>query len=221
MPRRVPPAAALTAAIALSLLSARAVAQPAPDSAPPRSAAPRDTFPARAGTWAVEGGLGLNTTSVGALRFVGPRSALSLNLTAYYDWESSAEIAGSPTQVLNAGRRSVSTQATLGFRRYARLRSAFAAFGGLGATAGTTQYRSGGFDTRRTGVGGYAELGAGYLAARRLAVNVSTQLAAQRFRTRQDVTYAAPNGTPAGGVATSNGWSAQAGGTRVSVTLFF
>ena len=183
-----------------------------------------DSLPTGRGRWALEGGLGFDPSTygnatVGALRFFGRRSAVGLNAFGSLD---SQDGAGSELGFASSGYSQASVGATAGYRRYSAVRDGLAAFGGVGGVLSYTRARSGSANTR-LGLGGYGEVGAAYLVARRLSVNASTQLVYVRTTTRSDGVVFVGD-LPAGATevsVTSSGWSARFGGVRLSATLFF
>jgi hypothetical protein len=182
-----------------------------------------DSLPTGRGRWALEAGLGFDpatygSTTVGALRFFGRRSAVGFNAFGSLDSQDDAD---SEPGFSSTGYSQASVGATAGYRRYAAVRGGLAAFGGAGGVLSYSRSRSGIANTR-LGVGGYGELGAAYLVARRLSVNASTQLVYVRTTTRfEGVTFVGDLPVREAEVSVASpGWSARFGGVRLSATLF-
>ena len=218
----------LAGAAPLAAQDTSAVQRPAaPTSAASLPAA--DSLPTGRGRWALEGGLSVDQAitgplpTVGVLHFIGPRSALGFN--AFGQIVSQSDASGD-VEFAPGGASAAVVGATAGYRRYGRVRGGLAGFGGAGALLSYTRFRSGASSTR-VGVGGYGELGATYLVARRLGVNASTQLAYQRTSERQELgNFVTFGDLDARDVAvepsvTRPGWELRFGGVRLSATLFF
>lgn len=184
--------------------------------------APADSLPARAGTWAFEAGVGTNTSlgasaNVGALRFLGARSALTFNLFGGY----SSQTRDSTPQFEGGTTRSAQLGANVGVRRYSPVRGGLAGFGGVGATGSYWRFSSGQGQTQ-TRIGGYGELGAAYLVVRRLTINASTALTVARVGGRSEsLIFTGIDQPPTPVSARLRGWEVGAGGVRLSATLYF
>lgn len=214
--RRLPAFVTLVAGATLGApASARAQDAHAQDAHAP-DAGLRDSLPARAGTYALEGGVGVNSTSFGVLRFLSPRSAVGAMLAASY----------SHTSGDNGTSNDAGVSATLGYRRYGRLRDRVAGFGTVGLTAGYSHQAQTSQQTypsktsyNDASVGGFGELGAAYLVVPRLTVNASASatLTGRFSRITNDRT------TPTGMVtfrSRQNGFGAGLGPVRFGLTLF-
>lgn len=219
-PARPSPAAApgTVFGVALGLMLGTLGAAPA---ARAQDAGPRDSLPARAGTYALEGGVGVNSTSLGVLRFLSPRSALGATLTGNYAHQS-----GDQTTSSNGG-----FALDLGYRRYGRLRDRITSFGTVGLTGGLSRYTNTQVTTTSQGTyinddrsnygsaGAFGELGASYLVVRRLAVNASALASVVGTFSRATTVLTSPNGISSTS-ARQNGVSATLGPVRFGLTLF-
>lgn len=174
---------------------------------------PTDTLPVRAGTWAAEGGVGGygGGGNVAALRFLNGRDALAAQLFAQHSSNSNDD----PFSLI-PGRSSTSVTATLGWRRYGRVRRSLAPFGGVGALIGYSRQSSGRTEAN-VNPGAYGELGAAYVVSSRLALNASTGVQVLRFTS----SFLVGNGTSEPRRVRQTDWSSTLGGARISATLFF
>ncbi|GJG86141.1 hypothetical protein tb265_13220 [Gemmatimonadetes bacterium T265] len=185
----------------------------------------RDSLPARAGTYALEGGVGATSTSLGVLRFLSPRSALGVTLTAGASHQSGST--SSSTTTLNTG----SVGLNLGYRRYGRLRDRITAYGTAGLTTAYSHNRQDQTQTTAQGtytnvsintsgsVGAFGELGASYLVLRRLTVNGSGLGTVSGTFTHSTIAQNGPNGS-FGNVTRLHGVGAALGPVRFGLTLF-
>lgn len=221
--RRFPVLTSLGIAAGLVGLAQSARAQGDAGAAPPSG---RDSLPARAGTYALEGGVGVNSSSVGVLRFLSPRSALGLTLTG------GASHASGSTSTSRTTYSSGSVGLSLGYRRYGRLRDRVGAYGTAGLTASYSRYRQSQTGTAQqgtyssvmrdvsSGVGAFGELGAAYLVVRRLTINASAIANVSLSHARSTNVQQAPDGSVYGNDSRTNGVGASLGPVRLGLTLF-
>lgn len=184
-----------------------------------------DSLPFRPGQWASVFQVSAfdNFAGIGVLRFSDARRAWLLDGrlagTSYRDRFEQTDTTSAT--LINRSQRSFETSVRLGRRRFRAIGPSLVAFRTFGLTASLATFRgsdSRGSDASSTDWRGglFADLGAAYLPTRRLSVGFTTTVAASYGRQRRDDDYA-------GVSRTSNGWTATAGVTLVTLiaTLYF